>query len=88
MNKKLEFNEVLEIVFDVSSQILRIPVIELNSNAHIINDLNADSIAMLKLRSVLEQKFDILIPKEIEISTLGNITKYIYTRKEEASLLF
>ncbi len=74
--------DVFEKVKEITAEQLDIDESAITMEASFINDLEADSLALVQLMMALEEEFDIEIPDEDveEISTIGDAVNYINTR--------
>lgn len=72
-------SEVLEIV----STILEKEPDEIKPDAHLMNDLGADSMMALEILASLEKKFRIMIPEDKlkDLTSLDNIVALVETAK-------
>jgi len=64
---------------EVISEVLRVDVELIQSASHFIDDLGAESLAMIELMMVLEEEFDIEIPddKADELDTVEKVILHI-----------
>jgi acyl carrier protein len=60
---------------------------ELAPEAHILDDLGADSLDVVELVMALEESFDIVVPDEdVErLQTIGDVQQYLEIRSSSAS---
>ncbi len=74
--------DVFEKVKEITAEQLDIDESLVTMEASFINDLEADSLALVQLMMALEEEFDIEIPDEEadEISTVGDAVNYINSR--------
>ncbi len=74
--------DVFEKVKEVTAEQLDIDESLITMESSFINDLEADSLALVQLMMALEEEFDIEIPDEEadEISTVGDAVNYINSR--------
>ncbi len=74
--------DVFEKIKKVTAEQLDIDESLITPEASFINDLEADSLALVQLMMALEEEFDIEIPDEEadEISTVGDAVSYINSR--------
>ncbi len=74
--------DVFEKVKEVTAEQLDIDESLITMEASFINDLEADSLALVQLMMALEEEFDIEIPDEEadEISTVGDAVNYINSK--------
>ncbi len=74
--------DVFEKVKEIIVEQLDIDESIVTMDASFINDLEADSLALVQLMMALEEEFDIEIPDEEadEISTVGDAVNYINSR--------
>lgn len=81
MIKKMDLNKIKEVVADQ----LGVDVAELTQETSLKEDLNADSLDLFQIIMSLEEEFGIEIPTEDteSIATIGDIEKYLNSRKEE-----
>ncbi len=75
--------EIAEQVKEIISQQLDVDVAQIQPEARFIEDLSADSLAIVELVLAFEEKFDIDIPDEEteKIRTVGDAISYITARK-------
>ena len=74
--------DVFEKVKEITAEQLDIDESMITMDASFINDLEADSLALVQLMMALEEEFDLEIPDEEaeEISTVGDAVNYINTK--------
>ncbi|MBQ9737087.1 MAG: acyl carrier protein [Clostridia bacterium] len=74
--------DVFEKVKEITAEQLDIDESVITMDASFINDLEADSLALVQLMMALEEEFDVEIPDEDveEISTVGDAVNYINTK--------
>ncbi len=74
--------DVFEKVKEITAEQLDIDESLVTMEASFINDLEADSLALVQLIMALEEEFDMEIPDEEadEISTVGDAVNYINSR--------
>ena len=74
-------------VKEIISQQLDVDVAQMNEKSQFIEDLGADSLAIVELVLALEEQFDLAIPDEDteQIRTVGDAISYIETRTTSAS---
>ncbi|MBR5155987.1 MAG: acyl carrier protein [Clostridia bacterium] len=74
--------DVFEKVKEITAEQLDIDESLITMDASFINDLEADSLALVQLMMALEEEFDVEIPDEEadEISTVGDAVNYINTK--------
>ena len=74
--------EVFEKVKEITAEQLDIDESLVTMEASFINDLEADSLALVQLMMALEEEFDIEIPDEEaeEISTVADAVNYINSK--------
>ncbi|MBR5614357.1 MAG: acyl carrier protein [Clostridia bacterium] len=74
--------DVFEKVKEITAEQLDIDESMITMDASFINDLEADSLALVQLMMALEEEFDVEIPDEEaeEISTVGDAVNYINTK--------
>lgn len=74
--------DVFEKVKEITAEQLDIDESLITMEASFINDLEADSLALVQLMMALEEEFDVEIPDEEadEISTVGDAVNYINTK--------
>ena len=74
--------DVFEKVKEITAEQLDIDESLVTMEASFINDLEADSLALVQLMMALEEEFDIEIPDEEadEISTVGDAVNYINSK--------
>lgn len=72
-------NKIIEIV----AEILDLEASEISEDAKIIDDLGADSIAVMEIVMELEEDFDVEVPTEdiLELLTVGDIVKYVEAKQ-------
>jgi len=75
-------DNIEERVIDVVCKQLGVSRDKVTPEAHIINDLNADSLDTVELVMSFEDEFDLEIPDEYagEVETIGQIIEYIKER--------
>ncbi len=69
-------------VKEITAEQLDIDESTITMESSFINDLEADSLALVQLMMALEEEFDLEIPDEDadEISTVGDAVNYINTK--------
>ena len=74
--------DVFEKVKEITAEQLDIDESTITMESSFINDLEADSLALVQLMMALEEEFDVEIPDEEadEISTVGDAVNYINTK--------
>ena len=74
--------EIAEKVKDIVSQQLDVDKANISEGSQFIDDLGADSLAIVELVLAFEEQFEIDIPDEDteKIRTVGDAIKYIETR--------
>ncbi len=74
--------DVFEKVKEITAEQLDIDESIITMEASFINDLEADSLALVQLIMALEEEFDVEIPDEDvdEISTIGDAVNYINSK--------
>ncbi len=74
--------DVFEKVKEITAEQLDIDESLITPDASFINDLEADSLALVQLMMALEEEFDVEIPDEEadEISTVGDAVNYINSK--------
>lgn len=74
--------DVFEKVKEITAEQLDIDESSITLDSSFINDLEADSLALVQLMMALEEEFDMEIPDEDadEISTVGDAVNYINAR--------
>ncbi len=74
--------DVFEKVKEITAEQLDIDESTITMDSSFINDLEADSLALVQLMMALEEEFDMEIPDEDadEISTVGDAVNYINAR--------
>lgn len=80
MNKNYE-DEIKEFV----SEIIEVPVEQLDSDADLFKDLNIDSLKAIEIVAAFEKKYRIIIPEEDipNIRTIRQIIAYTSPMKKE-----
>lgn len=75
--------DVFEKVKEITAEQLDVDESAITMEASFINDLEADSLALVQLMMALEEEFDLEIPDEDaeEISTVGDAVNYINTKR-------
>ncbi len=75
--------EIADKVKEIVSQQLDVEVAEIKEGSSFIDDLNADSLAIVELVLAFEEQFEIDIPDEDteKIRTVGDAVSYIKERK-------
>lgn len=75
--------EIADKVKEIISQQLDVDVAQIKPEAQFIEDLGADSLAIVELVLAFEEQFDINIPDEDteKIRTVGDAVSYISARK-------
>jgi acyl carrier protein len=75
--------EVMEII----STIIEKPVDQIPLDAHLVQDVGADSMMALEILAALEKKYRIVIPEEKlqELTTVNKIIKIVEEKKERRS---
>ena len=79
--------ESVETVFDACVEVLRVERASLSESTHFADDLEADSLALVEIVMVLEEKCDLRIPEDDlkDISTIGAAADLVATRRAEAA---
>ncbi len=74
--------DVFEKIKEITAEQLDIDESLITMDSSFINDLEADSLALVQLMMALEEEFDIEIPDEEadEISTVGDAVNYINSK--------
>lgn len=74
--------DVFEKVKEITAEQLDIDESIITLESSFINDLEADSLALVQLMMALEEEFDVEIPDEDadEISTVGDAVNYINSK--------
>jgi acyl carrier protein len=74
--------DVFEKVKEITAEQLDVEESAITMDSSFINDLEADSLALVQLMMALEEEFDMEIPDEDaeEISTVGDAVNYINTK--------
>lgn len=74
--------DVFEKVKEITAEQLDIDESLITLESSFINDLEADSLALVQLMMALEEEFDVEIPDEDadEISTIGDAVNYINSK--------
>jgi acyl carrier protein len=71
-------------VKDILCRILDVDVGTLHPTAHLVDDLGADSLAVVEIILSAEERFNIVIPDEIDqdrqVATVGGCVRYIEQR--------
>ena len=77
-----EFMEIAQKVKEIISQQLDVDIAQIQEASSFIDDLGADSLAIMELVLALEENFDIDIPDEDteKIQTVGDAVSYIRER--------
>ena len=77
-----EFMEIAQKVKEIISQQLDVDIEQIQETSSFIDDLGADSLAIVELVLALEENFDIDIPDEDteKIQTVGDAVNYIRER--------
>ena len=72
-------NKIVEIV----AEILDIEENEINEGAKIIDDLGADSIAVMEIVMELEEEYDVEVPTEdiLKLVTVADIIAYVESKQ-------
>jgi acyl carrier protein len=75
--------EIADKVKEIISQQLDVDVAQIKPESQFIEDLGADSLAIVELVLAFEEQFDINIPDEDteKIRTVGDAVSYITSRK-------
>lgn len=70
-------------IIEIVAEILDLEASEISEDAKIIDDLGADSIAVMEIVMELEEDFDVEVPTEdiLELLTVGDIVKYVEAKK-------
>ncbi len=70
-------------VMNIVAEILDLDVEEIKEDANIMEDLDADSIAVMEIVMELEDELDVEVPTEdiLELNTVGDIVSYIEANK-------
>lgn len=66
-------------VIKIVAEVLDIEVEDINLDSNIMDDLDADSIAVMEIVMELEEKLEVEVPTEaiLELKTVGDIVEYI-----------
>ena len=74
--------DVFEKVKEITAEQLDVDESSITLDTSFINDLEADSLALVQLIMALEEEFDMEIPDEEvdDISTVGDAVNYIHSR--------
>ncbi|HZJ87402.1 MAG TPA: acyl carrier protein [Erysipelothrix sp.] len=72
-----------ETIKNIVAEILDLEVEEIKDDALIMDDLDADSIAVMEIVMELEDELDVEVPTEdiLELNTVGDIVAYIEANK-------
>lgn len=70
-------------VKEIVAEILDIEVSEIKDEAKIIDDLGADSIAVMEIVMELEDEYDVEVPTEdiLNLVTVADIVKYVEVKQ-------
>jgi acyl carrier protein len=76
--------DIAEKVKEIVSQQLDVDIAQIKPESQFIDDLGADSLAIVELVLAFEEQFEIDIPDEDteKIRTVGDAISYISTRKQ------
>ncbi len=76
--------DIAEKVKEIVSQQLDVDIAQIKPESQFIDDLGADSLAIVELVLAFEEQFEIDIPDEDteKIRTVGDAISYITTRKQ------
>ena len=74
---------MLEKIQEMLADALNIPVSKVTPDAKIVDDLGADSIAILQLLMTIEEDYGIVIPDEklATFDTVGDVVAYLDSKK-------
>ncbi|NLW14980.1 MAG: acyl carrier protein [Erysipelothrix sp.] len=66
-------------VIKIVAEVLDIEVEDINLDSNIMDDLDADSIAVMEIVMELEEELEVEVPTEaiLELKTVGDIVEYI-----------
>lgn len=72
-----------EKVVEIVAEILDLEVSEVEESAKIIDDLGADSIAVMEIVMELEEEYDVEVPTEdiLELVTVADIIAYVKAKQ-------
>jgi len=75
------FEELRKIVMEIKD----LPEEKITMDANFAEDLEADSLDVVEMLMILEEKYDILIPEELaeEMKTVKDVVEYIEARLKE-----
>jgi acyl carrier protein len=71
------FDEAATEIKQIISDIIEIPVDELNCDAHFVEELGVDSLLALEMLAALEKRFKIQVPEEdlMQFTTVNKVIK-------------
>jgi acyl carrier protein len=70
-----DFEDVAAEIKEIISEIIEIPLEELDCKAHLVDDLGIDSLLALEVLAALEKRFKIEVPEEelVQFTTIDGI---------------
>lgn len=77
-----DFEQIAAEIKQIISDIIEIPVAELDCNAHFLDDLGIDSLLALEILSALEKRFRIEVPEEdlMQFTTVNKVIEVARTK--------
>lgn len=79
MTKHWEYQEIYDEAKTIITNYLRLKKDELQPDSHIVDDMGADSLALVELGFQLSEKFSVpLMDTSDEIMIFKNLVRYIY----------
>ena len=79
MTKHWEYQEIYDGAKTIITNYLRLKKDELQPDSHIVDDMGADSLALVELGFQLSEKFSVpLMDTSDEIMIFKNLVRYIY----------
>lgn len=85
MTKHWEYQEIYDGAKTIITNYLRLKKDELQPDSHIVDDMGADSLALVELGFQLSEKFSVpLMDTSDEIMIFKNLVRYIYESQSQA----
>jgi acyl carrier protein len=84
MTKHWEYQEIYDGAKTIITNYLRLKKDELQPDSHIVDDMGADSLALVELGFQLSEKFSVpLMDTSDEIMIFKNLVRYIYESQSQ-----
>lgn len=75
--------EILKAVQEIAAEELDIDASKVTMQASIKDDLDADSLDLFELVNELEDKFDVELETDEEMTTVGDVVNYVKAKVDE-----